>query len=162
MFDLSRGRAPGSGVIAGSGVPNTLAENHARGLDGFSGMVPVGSPVTTDPDQGGRYDDTGRHEVLTNPQPVSDLTPIPGVVTRPMLGGVRTAHHANLLQDAPAFDGSHVTLANRVSVMVLKPTEVISDDPEPQLPSLRVPPVSDPYGRMCTNAHAAAARSGSR
>lgn len=148
MSLVSRGRMPGDAGGA------DLAALHAAGMDGASGMVAPGH-VLTDPDAGGRVDMLGHDLVQTDPQHASDLAPIPGVVTRPMLGGVRTAHFPRLLNDAPAFDGSHIELTNRVSVAVLAPVEQLTPEAGDALPSLRVPPVSDPYGRMCANAQAA-------
>ena len=149
MSLVSRGRLPGDAGGA------DLAALHGAGMDGGSGMV-APAAVLTDPDAGGRVDMLGHDLVHTDPQHASDLAPIPGVVTRPMLGGVRTAHFTRLLNDPPAFDGSHVELVNRVSVAVLAPVEQLTPAPVDALPSLRVVPVSDPYGRMCANAAAVA------
>lgn len=156
MFTLPRGREAGVSVL-GDLAPDTLAGELAVGHDGGSGMVPAAGPIHTDPDSGGRTDElVWRRPVITNPQPVSDLLPIPGVETRPMYGGVRVAHHTGLLHDGAPFDGSHVELVNRVSVVILDATEQMEPTPGDTLPSLRVPPPSDPYGRMCINAKASA------
>ena len=158
MFGVSRGRPAGGALvpIAAPDAPGTLATNHEHGLDAGSGMVPAGTPFTTDPNQGGRVDDLGLHVVVTNPQGVTDLAPIRGVDTRPMVGGLRTAHHTGLLHDPVPYDGRHVELVNRVSVVVLAPHEQMMPAPADTLPSLRVPQPSDPYGRACANAAAAA------
>jgi hypothetical protein len=160
VFSLHRGRLPGQ--PAG----DDLASRHAVGADAGSGQVAADAPIRhTDPDAGGRADDLGRHEVLTSPQGGADLAPIVGPTTRTMLGGVRTAGHSELLRDAPPFMGGHVQLAGRgvgqvvIEVGAANPGVTVSPDPAPQLPSLRVPPVSDPLGRMCANAAAAKGRS---
>lgn len=132
----------------------SLTGNRAAALEGFSGMVPAGQDFTTDPDSGGRTDELGGQQVATHPQAGSDLAPLFAVEDRPMLGGLRIAPHSELMRDAPAFDGSRTELRNRVSVMVLTPSEVIPADVEDVLPSLRVPPISDPLGRLCANSRA--------
>jgi hypothetical protein len=134
-------------------APGNLAGEHASGGLGFSGMVPAGVAFT-DP-SAGITNELGRELVQTNPQHGSDLAKIPDMETRPMLGGVRSAPAYDTLREGVAFDGSHVTLANRHrSVVVLAVTEqMLPADPD-QFPSLRVPPVSDPLGRICANAQA--------
>ena len=136
----------------------SLAGNRAAALEGFSGMVPAGQEFTTDPNAGGRMDELGGGVVQTNPQPGSAFAPLFAVEDRPMLGGLRSAPHYELLRDAPAFDGSRTELRNRVSVMVLTPSEMIPPDVADELPSLRVPPISDPLGRVCANSRAIASR----
>ena len=136
----------------------SLAGNRAAALEGFSGMVPAGQELTTDTDAGGRTDELGGDVVQTNPQPGSSFAPLFAVEDRPMLGGLRHAPHAELLRDAPALDGSRTELRNRVSVMVLAPHEMIPPDVADEVPSLRVPPISDPLGRVCANSRAIATR----
>lgn len=116
------------------------------------------APVLSYPDSGGRVDDLGGREVITTPNSARDLAPMrEGTVTRPMLGGLRTAHHAGLLVEAPSFGGGHVELVNRRSVVILEPHEGPELPGIPVIPSMRVPPQSDPLGtRMCANATAAA------
>ena len=136
-------------------VPDTLAGAHADGALGFSGMVPD-AVAFTDP-SAGISNELGRQYVRTSPQHGFDLAPIPGVESRPMFGGVRSAPAYGTLRDGTAFDGSHVTLANRHrSVVILAPVEQYSPELAAQFPSLRVPPVSDPLGRLCANAQAQA------
>jgi hypothetical protein len=153
MFGLSRGTPAGGALVPVQleDAPGTLHTEHAHGRDSGSGRVPTGAPIQTDPDSGGRTDDLGHHPILTGPQGASDLYRIPGQVTRELFGGVRVAHHSRLLHEAPAFDGRHVELAHRQAIVVLAPHESMSPEAGPTLPSLRVPPVSDPYGRMCNN-----------
>lgn len=153
-MSLGRGRPPAAAVGVADN-PATLAGAHARGADGFSGMVPGSNPITTDP-SAGISDDLGRHLVITEPQHGSDLAPIPGVVDRPLFGGVRTSPAYGTLRDGPGFDGGHVVLRNRRSVTVLHPTEELGPVPSPALPSQRVAPISDPLGRACANAAAIA------
>jgi len=142
---------------AGDGAPDlgTLAGAHAAGLEGFSGMVPVGSPLAHDPDAG-RVDHLG-DDLLEPAGPTGgdDLRPFVGVVTRAMLGGVRTAPVYDGMRQGEAFDGAHLELRGRTSVVVLRPHEEAQATQEAGLPSLRVVPVSDPLGRMCANAAAA-------
>ena len=111
----------------------------------------------TDP-SAGISQDLGRQLVGTNPQSGADLAPIPGVESRPMFGGLRSSPAYGTLREGVAFDGSHVTLANRHrSVVVLAPAEQMLPAIPDQFPSLRVPPVSDPLGRVCANAQAGGA-----
>lgn len=155
-MSIGRGRAYGE-LVNQELNPATVAGAHATGRDGFSGMVRPGSAFTN-PDAG-ISQDIGHHEVLGSPQGGSDLAPIPGVVSRPLFGGVRTSPAYETLRDGVAFDGSHVTLANRHrSVVVLDPVEEMLAAPADQFPSLRVPPVSDPLGRVCANAQAGGPR----
>lgn len=115
------------------------------------------APVLSDPDSGGRVDDLGGHEVVTTPNSARDLAPMrEGTVTRTMRGGLRTAHHPGLLVEAPAYGGGHVELVNRRSVVILAPHEGPELPGLPVIPSMRVPPQSDPLGtRLCANAQAA-------
>lgn len=134
-------------------VAGTLAGEHVTGGLGFVGMVPA-SVAFTDP-SAGISQDLGHELVSTSPQSGADLAPIPGVVTRPMFGGLRSSPAYGTLRDGVPFDGSHVTLANRHrSVVILSPVEQYSPEIPAQFPSLRVPPVSDPLGRVCANAQA--------
>jgi hypothetical protein len=152
-MSIGRPRTYGVGDVAPD--LGTLAGAHAVGADGFSGMVPAGSPLAHDPDAG-RVDHLGDLEVHTAPTPSSDLNPIPGVVTRAMLGGIRTAPVYDGMMFAPDYDGAHMELRGRTSVVVLRPFEESAPMQDAGLPSLRVVPVSDPLGRMCANAAAAA------
>lgn len=139
--------------------PATLAGSHAAGGEGSSGMVGTGVAFTNPATD--ISDDIGHRVVDTHPQGGTDLAPIPGVVTRGLFGGVRSAPAYETLREGTPFDGSHVELANRHrSVVILAPVEMMSPAVPDQLPSLRVPPISDPLGRMCANAQAVAGGGG--
>jgi hypothetical protein len=150
-MSIGHGRRYGDADVSSS--TGTLAGSHAVGADGFSGEVPA-AVAFTDP-SAGITNELGRQLVDTQPQGGSDLAKIPGVVTRPMFGGVRSAPAYGTLRDGVPFDGSHVTLANRHrSVVILSPSEEPLPAGIDQFPSLRVPPVSDPLGRVCANVQA--------
>jgi len=147
---MSTGRGRMYGDVNVTPNVGTVAGSHFTGAEGFSGMVPAGVAFT-DP-SAGITNELGRELVQTSPQGGSDLAKIPGVVTRPMLGGLRSAPAYGTLRDGTPYDGSHVTLANRHrSVVILSPVEEPLPAAPDQFPSLRVPPVSDPLGRICAN-----------
>lgn len=155
-MSIGRGRMYGDPANMAP-APGTVAGQHATGGLGFSGMVPAGVAFT-DP-SAGITNELGRELVQTNPQAGSDLAPIPGVVTRPMFGGLRSAPAYGTLRDGTPYDGSHVTLANRHrSVVILSPVEEPLPAGQDQFPSLRVPPISDPLGRVCANVQAGGPR----
>ena len=136
--------SPNAGTVAGA---------HFTGGEGFSGMVPA-AVAFTDP-SAGITNELGHQLVQTSPQGGADLAKIVGIVSRPLFGGVRTAPAYDTLRAGTPYDGSHVTLANRHrSVVVLEAVEESTPALPDQFPSLRVPPVSDPLGRICANVQA--------
>lgn len=119
-------------------------------------------PTVTPPDTTGHPPlssvDAGRHDLLghvpvyTNAQDGSDLHPYQGVVDRPLFGGVRTAPTTGQFVDGPDFDGQHDVMHRAARrTIVLRSDEAYPADPHEVIPSLRVPPVADPLGRMCAN-----------
>lgn len=151
-MSIGHGRRYGDGENMAPNV-GTVAGAHFVGREGFSGMVPA-SVAFTDP-SAGITNELGRELVQTSPQGGGDLAKIVGVVTRPLFGGVRTAPAYDTLRQGTPYDGSHVTLANRHrSVVILEASEESLPALPDQFPSLRVPPVSDPLGRICANVSA--------
>lgn len=147
-------RAHGEATVS----DQTLAGAHEHGRDGFSGMVPADTPgPLTDPSRG-ITDELGHQVVITEAQGGTDLAPIPGVVDRPLFGGLRTAPAYGTLQTGPAYDGSHVQVKGRAALVVLTPAEMMTPEVPAPVPSMRIPPPDDPLGRACANAAAVAAR----